>query len=169
MRTRKKYGACVTGLSRYCRPQQPPPASAAPADFTQKRDGWGLRPRWPPSRHIGLMSFSFSYLFAIFSRFVGVFSSALLLARSDSTSYSVMSLVCPSSCLYIYGRTPLCWIDHPLPPANSTQLSSKKVTPNKAHWLAGWLELHFFTSLPLKKVWSSIGAPVVLPATGPLV
>ncbi len=36
-----------TTWARYCRPQQPP-ASGAPADFTQKRGGKGLRTRQPP-------------------------------------------------------------------------------------------------------------------------
>ncbi len=39
-----------------------------------------------------------------------------------------------SGSLSVHGRTPLCWIDHPLPPVNSTQLNSKGYT--KAHWLA---------------------------------
>ncbi len=34
---------------RYYRPQ-PPPASGAPADFTQKGGGRGLRPRLPPQQ-----------------------------------------------------------------------------------------------------------------------
>ncbi len=46
----------------------------------------------------------------------GVFSRALLLARSDSTSHSAMSLVCLSGCLSVAG--PLCielTTPHPLP------------------------------------------------------
>ena len=47
---------------RYCRPQQPP-ASDAPADFTLKGSGWGLRSRWPPCRHIGFLMSFFIFLF----------------------------------------------------------------------------------------------------------
>ena len=54
------------------------------------------------------------------------FSRALLLARSDSTSHSAMSSVLWSVCLSICGRTPLYWIDHPLPTQHSW---TEKVTP----------------------------------------
>ena len=39
---------------------------------------------------------------------VSIFSRALLLARIDSTSNSVMSSVCPVVCLSLHGRTPPC-------------------------------------------------------------
>ncbi len=79
---------------------------------------------------------------------ISIFSRALLLARSDSTSHSAMLSVQ----LSVYGRTPppvLNW-----PPPTPYQLNTAEFKRLHQGSLAGYLELHFFSSSGSQKpIW----------------
>ena len=76
--------------------------------------------------------------FNIFLNCPCLFSQALLLARSNSTSHSAMSSVW----LSVDGRTPLCWIDYPPTPC---QVNTAEFKRSHQCSLASQLELHFFS------------------------